>query len=127
MMAHTNFKDWPGMAAGLLPAIKELHRGSPGVMKGFREMAAAAHEGGALDAKTKELLAVAISVAVRCDPCITYHVKARASREQAVRKLPKHSGWRSIWARDRVRCTRRRRWKRSTSTPTRRLVRIIHA
>ena len=91
MMAHTNFKDWPGMAAGLLPAIKELHRGSPGVMKGFREMAAAAHEGGALDAKTKELLAVAISVAVRCDPCITYHVegarKHGATREEIAETL----------------------------------------
>ena len=40
----------------------------------------------ALDAKTKELLAVAISVAVRCDPCITYHVegarKHGATREE---------------------------------------------
>lgn len=85
-MSHTEFKDWPGMAAGLIPAIKELHKGSPGVMKAFREMGAAAHEDGALDAKTKELLAVAIAVAVRCDPCITYHVegarKHGASREE---------------------------------------------
>lgn len=74
-MAHTEFKDWPAMAANLIPAIRELHKGAPGVMKAFREMGAAAHEGGALDAKTKELLAVAISVAVRCDPCVTYHVE----------------------------------------------------
>jgi len=85
-MSHTTFKNWPQMAENLVPAIKELHRGSPGVMKAFREMGAAAHEGGALDAKTKELLAVAISVAVRCDPCITYHVegarKKGASRDE---------------------------------------------
>ena len=85
-MSHTAFKNWPQMAADLIPAIKELHRGSPGVMKAFREMGAAAHKGGALDPKTKELLAVAISVAVRCDPCITFHVegarKHGATREE---------------------------------------------
>lgn len=85
-MTHTTFKDWPHMAATLLPAVRELHKASPGVMKAFREMGAAAHAGGALDAKTKELLAVAISVAVRCDPCITFHVegarKHGATREE---------------------------------------------
>lgn len=74
-MAHTEFKDWPAMAADLIPAIRELHKGAPGVMKAFREMGAAAHEAGALDPKTKELLALGIAVAVRCDPCITYHVE----------------------------------------------------
>lgn len=85
-MAHTEFKDWPQMAANLVPAIRELHKASPGVMKAFREMGSAAHAGGALDPKTKELLAVAISVAVRCDPCITFHVegarKHGATREE---------------------------------------------
>ena len=44
------------------------------------------HETGVLDAKTKELVALAISVADRCDPCIGFHVealvKAGASREE---------------------------------------------
>ncbi len=90
-MSHTTFKDWPAMGVGLTPAIKELHKGAPGVMKAFREMGSAAHEGGALDSKTKELLAVAISVAVRCDPCITYHVegarKHGATREEICETL----------------------------------------
>lgn len=85
-MSHTTFKDWPEMAAHLVPAVRELHKAAPGVMKAFREMGSAAHEGGALDPKTKELLAVAISVAVRCDPCITFHVegarKHGATREE---------------------------------------------
>jgi len=72
----TEFKDWPGMGADLIPAIKNLHKSQPEVMKAFREMGSVAHSGGALDAKTKELIAVGISVAIRCDPCITYHVKA---------------------------------------------------
>lgn len=85
-MAKSNFKDWPGMAKGLNPAIGELHKTAPGPMKAFHEMGAAALESGALDAKTKELMAVAISVAVRCDPCVTYHVagaqKRGATREE---------------------------------------------
>lgn len=85
-MSHTTFKDWPAMAANLVPAVRELHKASPQVMKAFREMGAAAHGAGALDPKTKELLAVAISVAVRCDPCITFHVegarKHGATREE---------------------------------------------
>ena len=44
-------------------------------MKAFREMGAAAHEADAPDPKTKELLALGIAVAVRCDPCITCHVE----------------------------------------------------
>ena len=39
-------------------------------------MAAAATAGGALDSKTKELLAIAIAVAIRCDGCIAFHAKA---------------------------------------------------
>lgn len=85
-MANSNFKNWPEMATNLAPAVRELHKSAPAVMKAFREMGAAAHGEGALDAKTKELLAVAIAVALRCDPCITYHVegarKHGASREE---------------------------------------------
>ena len=90
-MPASHFKDWPEMATALLPAIKNLHKGQADVMKAFREMGAAAHGGGALDAKTKELLAVAISVAVRCDPCINYHVegarKHGATRDEIAETL----------------------------------------
>ena len=34
----------------------------------------------ALDAKTKELIALAISVAIRCDDCIGFHAKAAVDR-----------------------------------------------
>ncbi|MFC3097592.1 carboxymuconolactone decarboxylase family protein [Alteraurantiacibacter palmitatis] len=85
-MAKSNFKDWPGMARALNPAVGELHKSAPGAMKAFREMSGAVLEAGALDTKTKELMAIAISVAVRCDPCVTYHVaaahRAGATREE---------------------------------------------
>lgn len=69
-------KDWPAMAGELSAAIKEVRLGSPEVMKNFSAMAAAATAGGALDTKTKELLAMAIAVAIRCDGCIAFHAKA---------------------------------------------------
>jgi AhpD family alkylhydroperoxidase len=53
-----------------------LRHGTPEVMKAFNELGKAATAPGALDAKTKELIALALSVAVRCDPCIGFHAKA---------------------------------------------------
>ncbi len=48
----------------------------PDAMKGFGAMAAGASQDGALDKKTKELIALAIGVAKQCDGCIGFHVKA---------------------------------------------------
>ena len=45
-------------------------------MKAFAGIAQAATVSKALDAKTKELIALGIAVAVRCDDCIAFHVKA---------------------------------------------------
>jgi AhpD family alkylhydroperoxidase len=46
---------------------------------------------GALDCKHKELIAVAISVAVQCEGCIAYHVhdaiQAGATRQEVVESL----------------------------------------
>jgi AhpD family alkylhydroperoxidase len=81
----TTFKDWPAMAKGLNPAIGELRKSAPAAMTAFADMGKAALATGALDTKTKELIALAISVAVRCDPCITYHASA-AQRQGATRE-----------------------------------------
>lgn len=51
----------------------------PEVMKGFSDLARAATREGALDKKTKELIAVALGVAARCDACIGFHVKTLVS------------------------------------------------
>ncbi|MFT3665605.1 carboxymuconolactone decarboxylase family protein [Piscinibacter sp.] len=58
--------------------LATLRSGVPQVMKGFAEMGKAAIADGALDAKTKELIALAIGVATRCDGCIGFHAKALA-------------------------------------------------
>jgi AhpD family alkylhydroperoxidase len=56
--------------------LGELRSSTPEVMKAFNELGRAATAPGALDAKTKELIALALSVAVRCDPCIGFHTKS---------------------------------------------------
>ncbi|MDE2410168.1 MAG: carboxymuconolactone decarboxylase family protein [Sphingomonadales bacterium] len=77
-------KDWPEMAKELSGAIKEVRLGTPEVMKAFSAMAAAATGPGVLDAKTKELIALAIAVAIRCDGCVAFHAQA-AVRHGATR------------------------------------------
>jgi AhpD family alkylhydroperoxidase len=47
----------------------------PDVMKGFSDLARAATQDGALDKKTKELIALALGVAARCDACIGFHAQ----------------------------------------------------
>jgi AhpD family alkylhydroperoxidase len=48
----------------------------PDVMKGFNDLGKAASRDGALDEKTKELIAVALGVASHCDACIGFHVRS---------------------------------------------------
>jgi AhpD family alkylhydroperoxidase len=56
--------------------LATLKTGTPEVVKGFNDLARAATANGALDRKTKELIALALSVAARCDPCIGFHMQA---------------------------------------------------
>lgn len=56
--------------------LATLRADIPEVMKGFNELAKAATKDGALDQKTKELIALALGVAAHCDACIGFHAKA---------------------------------------------------
>ncbi len=58
----------------------------PDEMKGFMDLHHAALEDGAIHPKTKELIALGISIAIRCEPCIVSHVdslvKMGATKEE---------------------------------------------
>lgn len=69
-------KDFPALTRSITHSLRALRADVPDTMKGFDAMAQAATRDGALDHKTKELMALAIGVAARCDGCIAYHVKA---------------------------------------------------
>jgi AhpD family alkylhydroperoxidase len=56
--------------------LSSLRTSTPEVMKGFNDLGRAATADGVLDKKTKELIALALSVAARCDPCIAFHTQA---------------------------------------------------
>ncbi|MGV9667593.1 carboxymuconolactone decarboxylase family protein [Nocardia niigatensis] len=62
----------------LSPLHRELRRAIPDVYKGFGELSKAAFAPGALDRKTKELIALAIGVVEGCDGCIASHGQAAA-------------------------------------------------
>ncbi|HEY9639439.1 MAG TPA: carboxymuconolactone decarboxylase family protein [Coleofasciculaceae cyanobacterium] len=68
-----------------------LSHALPDVMKGFYALSKAATSPGALDAKTKELIALAIAVATHCDDCIPFHttaaLQAGASRSEILDML----------------------------------------
>ncbi len=71
--------------------IAQLRKAQPEAMAGFSQLASAASAPGVLDAKTKELIALAIGVATRCDGCIGFHtktlVKLGATREELTETL----------------------------------------
>jgi AhpD family alkylhydroperoxidase len=73
-------EDWIGMTKSIGASLRELRAGAPDVMKAFAGMAQAALAPKALDTKTKELIALAIGVATRCDDCIAFHAKAAAEQ-----------------------------------------------
>ena len=58
----------------------------PDMAKGFGALFGGVMKDGALSLKTKELIAMGIGVAIRCEPCIFAHVKkcleAGATREE---------------------------------------------
>ncbi len=59
---------------------RSLAQAIPDAWNGFTQLHTAAVADGALPAKVKELMALAIAVVKQCDGCIAYHAKAAARR-----------------------------------------------
>jgi AhpD family alkylhydroperoxidase len=70
--SSTSFKE---LTQGVSASLATLRSSTPDVMKAFGDLGRAATANGALDRKTKELIALALSVAARCDPCIGFHMQ----------------------------------------------------
>ncbi|MFC3118851.1 carboxymuconolactone decarboxylase family protein [Jhaorihella thermophila] len=66
--------------------LRNLNRAIPDTTRAFGALGKAVKEGGTLDFKTKEFIALGISVADRCEPCIALHtealVRTGATREE---------------------------------------------
>ena len=68
-----------GVARALAPLGRDLRQAIPDVYAAFGELHAAAMKPGALETKTKELIALAIAVTRECDGCIASHARGAAS------------------------------------------------
>lgn len=84
----TNF---PARRSELQGLMVRLGRELPGPMSGFANLHKAATTKGTLDTKTKELIALGIAVAIRCESCIAFHVHdalaAGATRAEVLETL----------------------------------------
>lgn len=94
-MSVTTVERAPQHGAVVLDELSGLHRNLrravPEVYKGFGELHRAAFAAGALDTRTKELIALAIGVVEGCDGCIASHaqaaVRAGATRQEAAEAI----------------------------------------
>jgi len=84
-------KDFFELTKDISANLKKLRKDIPDTMQGFSALAQAATRDGALDRKTKELIALALGVAARCDGCIGFHAEALvrlgASRQEVEETL----------------------------------------
>jgi AhpD family alkylhydroperoxidase len=83
--------NWEEYLHELMARIGEIGRASPDIVRGYRTLSDAGQKTNHLDAKTRELIALAVGVTLRCDGCITTHtsaaIKSGASKEEIVEAL----------------------------------------
>ena len=83
--------DWNEYRQQLKDKIGQIARLSPDTVRGYSNLSAAASKTNHLDPKTRELIALAVAAALRCDGCITVHTDAAitqgASKEEIAEAL----------------------------------------
>jgi AhpD family alkylhydroperoxidase len=83
--------DWKEYGKQLSEAIAGIGRISPEIVRGYRGLSDAGNKTAFLDAKTRELIALAVAVTRQCDGCITTHcdgaIKNGATKEEIIEAL----------------------------------------
>ncbi len=83
--------DWNNYRAQVLAGVGEIARLSPDTVKGYVGLGSAGQKKDLLGAKTRELIALAVAVTVRCDGCIAVHtdaaIKNGASKDEIAEAL----------------------------------------
>ena len=69
----TNYR---ALSSEINATLAQLRADIPDTTRGFAALSQAAMREGVLDRKTKELIAMALSVAARCEPCLAFHAEA---------------------------------------------------
>jgi AhpD family alkylhydroperoxidase len=68
--------DWNNYRQQILAGVGDFGKLSPDTVRGYMSLGGAGAKTGHLDAKTRELIALAVSISLRCDGCITVHSEA---------------------------------------------------
>ncbi len=78
--------NWQDKLTDTRKGLRNLNSAIPETARAFGALGKSVKEGGDLDYKTKEFIALGMSIAVRCEPCISLHTealtKAGATREE---------------------------------------------
>lgn len=77
--------DWNGYRKQLMARVGELGKLSPDTVGGYQTLSGAGRKTNHLDAKTRELIALAVAVTTHCDGCIAVHT-AEAAKHGATRE-----------------------------------------
>lgn len=79
-------RNFEQVANDVIEGVGLLRHASPDAIRAFGALSVAGTASGAIDTKTKELMALAIGIAVHCDGCVAYHTKMahqhKATREE---------------------------------------------
>jgi AhpD family alkylhydroperoxidase len=68
--------DWNTYRSQVVEGVGALGKLTPDTVRGYGAMGAAGQKTNRLDPKTRELIAVAVAISLRCDGCITVHTDA---------------------------------------------------
>ncbi len=83
--------DWNDYRKQLAAGVADMAKLSPDTVRGYAQISGAGAKTAHLDARTRELIALAVAVTRQCDGCITVHVDAAvkqgATREQVMEAL----------------------------------------
>jgi AhpD family alkylhydroperoxidase len=78
LVVMTSTTSYSALTRDISKQLAALRSDQPAVMKAFNDLSKASLSDGALTEKTKELIALALGVAARCDGCLGFHAKALA-------------------------------------------------
>lgn len=71
-----SMKDWNGYRGQVVAGVGDFAKLSPDTVRGYTTLSGAGAKTGHLDSKTRELIALAVAISLRCDGCIAVHTAA---------------------------------------------------
>jgi AhpD family alkylhydroperoxidase len=85
------FLNWSDLVGTIQKSFGSLAKSNPKMVRAYTALDDAAAENNVLDAKTRELISLAVAITTRCDGCIGAHsaaaIKAGATREEVAAAL----------------------------------------